>query len=87
MDANLKKYALVKGNLYYTYGKTHLTMFFRLHFKTFFYLCGVFAANKEWSEFEQKADREFEISVAYIAACNLSAFVPEQYFLFFSWQF
>lgn len=24
-------------------------------------------ANKEWSEFEQKADREFEISVAYIA--------------------
>lgn len=35
MDANLKKYALVKGNLYYTYGKTQLTMFFRLHFKTF----------------------------------------------------
>ena len=28
MDANLKKYALVKGNLYYTYGKTQLTMFF-----------------------------------------------------------
>ena len=41
-------------------------------------------ANKEGSEFEQKADREFEISVAYIAACNLSTFVPEQYFLFFS---
>lgn len=39
-------------------------------------------ANKEWSAFEQKAEREFEISVAYIAACNLSAFVPEQNFFF-----
>lgn len=46
MDPNLKKYALVKGNLYYTYGKTQLAMFFRLHFKTFFYLCGVLPPTK-----------------------------------------
>ena len=48
MDANLKKYALVKGNLYYTYGKTQLTMFFRLHFKTFFLFMWSLTANKEF---------------------------------------
>ena len=57
--------------------------FFDCILRLFFYLCGVLPPTKN-SELGQKADREFEISVAYIAACNLSAFVPEQYFLFFS---